>query len=1173
MKKLMSVAILIVTFVMVQNVKAKTFYWVKGGSTTWGLNANMGPDSTNWSLTSGGMANQGYPGPNDTAYFDNNSFDSLHNYLSMSGNLEVNSLICNKLSHTSNWNPQFNLNYQNYNNSLTLHGSLVLDSNMTQQFGSLGLIFKSDNRSNVIDLRTQSLGYSGIDFYGLGSWKLLSNFNGYANVNFHPGTSFNTNGYTFSMNGVTDSSGTFTISPYSVVNIYQTWDFSSKGAAVIMDTTSVINFQSVATGKIAKSNLYAPYGVFNGGGLVYTNVNFSNSATITGANTYDTLTINMNDSILIPNNDTQTFKYLKSLATQYSPSGISADTSNKSKVIFNNIGNNKTCLSYVSLKNIQLQGSAFFVYGGIYNNSIGFDSLKTLTVGDPYLIDSVKCKDVNAAIISLKAAASGGLSPYTYTWTNIENYSTVTTSTDTLKTAANNSNYFVSVNDACGQSIMGNSSSVLAFTKNVSDSIANPYALNLAVICNGLPDSVSIYASAANVVSYSWAPNIGYFRDHPGLNGLSDTIHVKPLATTTYTVTLSSTGRCSQTFAIPVKLENPQAKFKANTYNVCLSADSFKLDGSSSSGLVYKPYWYASNQPAPTMPKINGTVIPTQPGRIGLPDTTVVKVPINVVGQITYTLTLGGDNGCSSSASVTVNVSDSIRNFKISTLSGHDTLCYPGATATHLVAYTSTVDTALKYSWSPMTGLDVSNKDSVKALPNVTTFYTVQIRNNGCSKTDSIKITVGSPLAKLASHQLQVCQGQTILLDGSQSVGKPQISDWTFPSQLTLVSFNDTNLLKPYFKIDAAAGQYKFLLKMEDNGCWSQPDSIIVTVQDSSNHVGGKVTFNKGTQAVTKGWVYLFKDNGKHQGRWPKTDSVALDQNGNYTFLPSSLGMGNYVIGVIPDTSAYPRMTSRYFHQPKFSGDTSSVFLWGGATSFSVSCHQTDTFNLDIPLIPSVDSLNGSGIISGTILHGTDAIALKIRGILGLNTPVSGIPVGLGKRPDPGADIIEKTHTDGTGFYKFINVPPGDYVIYADIPGMPQDSAYQVTVGQKDTVIPNLNYMVNDTIIYIPAIVGTGIGKVSNSANENNLMAYPNPFSKTSKVDLLIANDQDHCTLDVFNLLGEKIATLYAGPIRSGSYTFNLDESLLPNHSGGVYFLRMQGSNYSLTKRLIHIEQ
>ena len=720
---------------------------------------------------------------------------------------------------------------------------------------------------------------------------------------------------------------------------------------------------------------------------------------------------------------------------------------------------------------------------------------------------------------------------------------------------------------------MGNSSSVLAYTKNVNDTITNPYALNLAVICHGSPDSVGIYASAANKVAYSWAPTIGYMHDHPGLKGLSDTIYVKPTASTTYTVTLASSGRCSQTFAVPVKLENPQAKFKANTYNICLSADSFKLDGSLSSGLVYKPYWNASNQIVPNIQQYKGTVTPIQTGRMLFPDTVVMNVPVNVVGQITYTLTLGGDNGCTSSTSVTVNVSDSIRNFKISTLSGHDTLCYPGATATHLVAYTSTLDTALKYSWSPMTGLDAFNKDSVKALPKVTTVYTVQIRNNGCSKTDSIKITVGSPLAKLTTHQLQVCQGQTILLDGSQSVGKPQISDWTFPTQVPLLSFNDTNLLKPYFKIDAAAGQYKFLLKMEDNGCWSQPDSIIVTVQDSSNHVGGKVTFNKGTQAVTKGWVYLFKDNGKHQGRWPKTDSVALDQNGNYTFLPSSLGMGNYVIGVIPDTSAYPRMTSRYYHQPKFSGDTSSVFLWGGATSFSVSCHQTETFNLDIPLIPSVDSLNGSGIISGTILHGTDAIAKKIRGVLGLNTPVSGIPVGLGKRPDPGADIIEKTHTDGNGFYKFINVPPGDYVIYADIPGMPQDSAYQVTVGQKDTVIPNLNYMVNDTVIYIPAINGTGIGQVSSKANGSSLMAYPNPFSKTSKVDLLIANDQDCLSLEVFNLLGDKVATLYAGPIRSGSYTFNLDESLLPNHSGGVYFLRMQGSNYSLTKRLIHIEQ
>jgi hypothetical protein len=70
------------------------------------------------------------------------------------------------------------------------------------------------------------------------------------------------------------------------------------------------------------------------------------------------------------------------------------------------------------------------------------------------------------------------------------------------------------------------------------------------------------------------------------------------------------------------------------------------------------------------------------------------------------------------------------------------------------------------------------------------------------------------------------------------------------------------------------------------------------------------------------------------------------------------------------------------------------------------------------------------------------------------------------------------------------------------------------------------------------------------------ISAYPNPFNPETKVRLELSIGQD-LKINVFNLLGEKVKTIFDGYIKAGTSTFNWDAK---NNSGltlpaGIYFI------------------
>jgi photosystem II stability/assembly factor-like uncharacterized protein len=79
---------------------------------------------------------------------------------------------------------------------------------------------------------------------------------------------------------------------------------------------------------------------------------------------------------------------------------------------------------------------------------------------------------------------------------------------------------------------------------------------------------------------------------------------------------------------------------------------------------------------------------------------------------------------------------------------------------------------------------------------------------------------------------------------------------------------------------------------------------------------------------------------------------------------------------------------------------------------------------------------------------------------------------------------------------------------------------------------------------------------------------YPNPFNPTTSI-LYTVSSREYTTLTVYNVLGQKVATLVDEEKAPGSYTATFDGSKLPS---GIYLYRLQAGNFTQTKKMVLVK-
>jgi hypothetical protein len=79
---------------------------------------------------------------------------------------------------------------------------------------------------------------------------------------------------------------------------------------------------------------------------------------------------------------------------------------------------------------------------------------------------------------------------------------------------------------------------------------------------------------------------------------------------------------------------------------------------------------------------------------------------------------------------------------------------------------------------------------------------------------------------------------------------------------------------------------------------------------------------------------------------------------------------------------------------------------------------------------------------------------------------------------------------------------------------------------------------------------------------------YPNPFNPTTTIQFAVPSVSD-VKLEVFNILGQKVASLVNRRMEAGVHTVNFNAA---NLSSGVYFYRLQAGNFVQTKKMMLVK-
>jgi hypothetical protein len=85
--------------------------------------------------------------------------------------------------------------------------------------------------------------------------------------------------------------------------------------------------------------------------------------------------------------------------------------------------------------------------------------------------------------------------------------------------------------------------------------------------------------------------------------------------------------------------------------------------------------------------------------------------------------------------------------------------------------------------------------------------------------------------------------------------------------------------------------------------------------------------------------------------------------------------------------------------------------------------------------------------------------------------------------------------------------------------------------------------------------------------------AYPNPFNNRTNFKIIIPY-QNSLRIEIFNIIGEKINTIFNDKVSSGNYTFSWDgnsDSGLPV-SSGLYFVSIHFDSYFHNQKLFLIK-
>lgn len=92
--------------------------------------------------------------------------------------------------------------------------------------------------------------------------------------------------------------------------------------------------------------------------------------------------------------------------------------------------------------------------------------------------------------------------------------------------------------------------------------------------------------------------------------------------------------------------------------------------------------------------------------------------------------------------------------------------------------------------------------------------------------------------------------------------------------------------------------------------------------------------------------------------------------------------------------------------------------------------------------------------------------------------------------------------------------------------------------------------------------------------DEVNVTAYPNPFREEVNLSVTLPETQSEGTVirvDVFDVLGRRVATPFSAREIGDSHSLSLGNSVTQSLGSGIYFFRVWNENFTATTKAVHV--
>ncbi len=461
---------------------------------------------------------------------------------------------------------------------------------------------------------------------------------------------------------------------------------------------------------------------------------------------------------------------------------------------------------------------------------------------------------------------------------------------------------------------------------------------------------------------------------------------------------------------------------------------------------------------------------------------------------------------------------------------------------TCLDLHSNTGLTTLNCGTNNLTSLNLKNGNnpaltSMNSMSGGGFLYCIQVDNPALANSypswfedtwSTYQFSCGTAPTVSFTSDAPVCFGSVITFTNTTSFSNYWIWD-----------FGDGNFSNQQNPIHTYATSGYYLVKLIAGNCSDQDTAEVLThqgmaVYGSTSYSGGTVT--SGT-AVLAPYIPFYTS-------FDTLQTTTIDGAGFFYF--NDVQDGNYLIKIFPDNVLFPTLVSTYYDND---------WAWDSAAVITHGCY-SDDFEA-ITMFEFTPTVPGPGVLHGTILEGIGFGRAQ-------GDPVHGVDVKLGVTGI--SQIVAQTTTDPFGEYGFSNLPYGNYTVFVDIPGLERDSVYQITLGVGTDSLMALNYLVDSVAIYV--LPNIGIEEQESNVYEMNV--FPNPTKDLTSLTYTINQNAD-VTIEMINVLGVKVQTLFSGHQSNGQYNYTFNPkigSLQP----GIYFISLTANNKTQTIRIIVME-